>query len=71
MPLIYDIEDHALFKRGFKKGFEQGIQQVIEEKRKGWTINMLRKNMSIEDITDILEVDIDYIVTIQKELNQA
>ncbi len=64
MPLILDLEQNALFKRGL----ERGLVKVLEKQRKA-VINMLHRNMPITEIAAILEVEDDYIVAIQKELN--
>lgn len=31
MPITYDIEKDALYKRGFEKGFEIGFKQGLEQ----------------------------------------
>lgn len=61
MPILLDLEQNALFKRGLEKGLK---------KQKRAVINMLQRNIPIAEIAAILEVEIDYVIAIQKELNQ-
>ncbi len=63
MPLVYDIEDHALFKRGVEKG--------IEKNKKSAIINMLKDGtLSLSKIAEYSEVDTVYVAEIQEQLNQ-
>ncbi len=74
MPLILDLEQNALFKRGLekglKKGQEKGVIKGLEKKTKLIAIKMLQNNMSIAEIVELLDVEADYIIAVQKELNQ-
>ncbi len=62
MPLVYDIEDHALFKRGVKKG--------IEKNKKSAIINMLKDDVPLDKIAKYQDVTIDDVIKIQQELSR-
>ncbi len=58
MPITIDLSDHALVKIG-----EKGAKRAA-------IINMLKRDMPIKDIAEILEVSIDYVIQIQNELHE-
>ena len=69
MPLIYDVEDHALFKRGLKKGREE-LEKELEKKTKLTAIEMLKDNIPLDKIAKYLNVSIDYILNVKKEIEE-
>ena len=56
-------------REGRKKGMKQGIQQGIEEKTRKVVINMLQKEMNIEDIMELVEISKEEIQKIKEEMN--
>jgi len=70
MPLILDLKQNALFKQGVEEGLAKGQKKGIEKKTKLTAIKMLEKRMPVDEIAELLDVEVDYIVSIQKELNR-
>ncbi len=56
-------------REGRKKGMKQGMQQGIEEKTRKVVINMLQKEMNIEDIMELVEISKEEIQKIKEEMN--
>ena len=56
-------------KKGMKQGMKQGMQQGIEEKTRKVVINMLQKEMNIEDIMELVEISKEEIQKIKEEMN--
>lgn len=60
---VLEYEAKNILRQGIKQGIEQGIKQgTIESVRK-----MMAKGYACEDISDILEIDIDEVRRIQEE----
>ena len=65
MPITYDIQRDGLYLRGL----EQGIEQGIEQERYNAVANLLRaKVLSAQQIADILEVELKYVLNIRAKL---
>jgi hypothetical protein len=60
MPLVYDIESDPRYIEGIEKGREKTLKEAI--------IKMLRKGLSHEQISNLLEVSSDFIKDIEKPL---
>ena len=63
-------------ERGIKTGIEQGIEKGIErgiEKEKVTVIKkaLLKKKLNIEEIADLADVSIDFVLSIQSELDRG
>ena len=56
-------------KKGMKQGMKQGMQQGIEEKTRKVVINMLQKEMNIEDIMELVEISKEEIQKIKEEMS--
>jgi hypothetical protein len=68
MPIIYDLTKDIRFKEGLEKGLEKVEAKVNLEKRAS-AIRMLKLNtLSVVVIAEILDVPLDFILKIQKEL---
>ena len=55
------------YKTGLKKGREEGINQGIEEKNIEIVLNMHKKNMDIETISEIVNISKEEVEKIIKE----
>ena len=60
MPITYDITTDGLYL----KGIEQKQYSVVKKA-------LANKKLSLEEIADLAEVDIDYVITVQSELKSA
>jgi len=83
MPVIIDITQNAAYKRALKQDLEKAhiefeqtrikfeqTRTEFENKTKSAVINMLKRGMSVSDITEIMDVDIDYVIKIKNELDE-
>ena len=52
---------------GMKQGIEQGMEQWMEEKSRTVIVNLLKMNMSIDDIAAATESPIPYVKEIARE----
>jgi len=55
-------------KEAIEQGIEQGLEQRIEQNVKSNIINMLKKNLDIDLISEITGKSIDYINDLKKEI---
>ena len=63
MPIIYDIEQDYLYKKGIEKGMEKGIEKGI--------INLLKANMlSIREIAETYGVTTKYVKEVKAKLDK-
>ncbi len=62
MPLILNLEENALFKRGVSKG--------IEKNRRANIIEMINDGVSVEKIAQYTNSSISYVIKIQTEINE-
>ena len=73
MPITYDITKDGLYLEGLEKGEQKGLKEGegigIEKSRRQITINALKLGkLSIEDIAEMAEVDLAYVLEIKKQL---
>ena len=61
---LYDPE---VEKRGIAIGLEQGIEQGVELKEEQIVLKFIGKGKSIEEISDLLDLDIEKIEAIIKK----
>ena len=54
-------------EEGTKQGIEQGIEQGVVETKKNIILEMIKKNISINDISDIIKMSVEDIKKIIKE----
>ena len=69
MPITYDITTDGLYKEGIEQGIEQGIERGIEQGK----INVIKKalfnkKLTIEEIADLADVSVDFVLSIQTGL---
>ncbi len=55
------VYENSLKKEYLNKGIEQGIEQGIEEGIENTAVNMLRKNMDINLISEVTKLDLEKI----------
>lgn len=60
IPFLDEVEN-----RGIQIGFERGVESGIEKT----ALNMLKKNISFEEIADITELTVDKIKELAKKMN--
>ena len=79
MPITYDIKTDGLYNEGIQKGREEGreegLQKGIQKGRENNRFQIISKALSqrvltIEQIAEIAEVSIDYVLSIQSELER-
>ena len=83
MPITYDIKTDGLYnegiregiQKGIQKGREEGLQKGIQKGREKNRFQIISKALSqsvltIEQIAEIAEVSIDYVLSIQSELER-
>ena len=58
MPLTINLEENALFKRGVKKAYRTVV------------IEMLKNNVTVEEISKYTGIDIEYILEIEKGIKK-
>ena len=67
--MSYELEQEILRnserKLGFQEGVEQGIEQGIEQSKKEIVNNLLNTNMSISDISKIVNLPEEEIIKIK------
>ena len=64
IPFLDEVEHRGIqigFERGVESGFERGIEKTA--------LNMLKKNISFEEIADITELTVDKIKELAKKMN--
>ena len=65
IPFLDEVENRGIqigFERGVESGFERGIEKTA--------LNMLKKNISFEEIADITELTVDKIKELAKKMNE-
>jgi predicted transposase/invertase (TIGR01784 family) len=75
MSIHYDITTDLRYQQGIEQGLEQGIEQGIEQgdlrRLKKMVRNLLNKGMlSLQEIAEAAEVDIDFVIAIQHEMQR-
>ena len=71
MPITYDIKTDGLYNQGIMEGIQKGREEEREKNR----FQMISKALSqrvltIEQIAEIAEVSIDYVLSVQSELER-
>ena len=64
IPFLDEVENRGIqigFERGVESGFERGLEKTA--------LNMLKKNISFEEIADITELTVDKIKELAKKMN--
>ena len=73
MTLLMELQKYKIegmqegIEIGMKQGIEQGMEQWIEEKGRTVIVNLLKMNMSIDDIAAVIESPIPYVKEIARE----
>ena len=67
---ILEYEAKNILRQGIKQGMEQGIEQGIKQATIKSIQKMLAKGYSCDEISDILEMNIEEVKAIQEELIQ-
>lgn len=74
MALTYNLENDIRFKqgeeKGIKKGIEKGMEQGEEKKATIAVKNLLSSTLSHQQIADALEVSLEFVEKIAKEINK-
>ena len=63
MPITYDIKTDGLYNRGIKEGREEKQSQMISKA-------LSQRVLTIEQIAEMAEVSIDYVLSVQSELER-
>lgn len=80
MPITYDITTDGLYLEGKEEGRlegkEEGRLEGKEEGREEVTIQMIsnalvKGKLTVEEIAEMAEVTVDYVIDIQKHLQDA
>lgn len=56
-------------QKGIEKGIKIGIEQGIEQGKRLVVLNMLKENVTIEEICRYAQCDVDYVMQIKENLN--
>ena len=73
MTLLMELQKYKIegmqegIEIGMKQGIEQGMEQWMEEKGRTVIVNLLKLNMSIDDIAAVIESPIPYVKEIARE----
>ena len=59
----------SLVKAGKEEGYEKGVEQGIEKNRKEIVLNMYKKNIDIETISETVNISKDEVEKIIKQNN--
>lgn len=57
---VLELESDRLIQKGLEQGISQGLAQSISA--------LLRKGKTVEEISDLLDLSLDYVQKIKKEL---
>lgn len=57
---VLELESNRLIQKGLEQGITQGISQSVS--------TLLRKGKTAEEIADLLDLSLDYVQKIKKEL---
>ena len=63
MPITYDIKTDGLYNEGREEGIEKNRFQIISKA-------LFQRVLTIEQIAEMAEVSIDYVLSIQSELER-
>jgi len=63
MPITYDITTDGLYKQGIEQGIEQKEVLIVKKA-------LMKKKLTIEEIAELADVPIDFVLSIQAELNK-
>jgi len=68
MPITYDITKDGLYLEGIEKGIEKGRKEgILQEKREVIVKALQNKKLTIEEIAELADVSIDFVLSIQSE----
>ena len=71
MPVFYDLRKDIRFKEGLKEGFEEGLEKGKLRKAHLITIRLLKRGvLSAAIIAEDMDVPLDFVLKIQKELEE-
>jgi hypothetical protein len=69
MSIYYDITTDLRYQQGIETGIEQGIEQgALRKARRMIEKALLKGNMSLQEIADLAEVNIDFVIKVQNEI---
>jgi len=63
MPITYDIKTDRLFNKGIEQGIEQSRHSVVKKA-------LLNKKLTLKEIAELADVSIDYVISVQSEMNK-
>jgi hypothetical protein len=70
MPVFYDLRKDIRFKQGLAEGLAKSLEKLGKMKRT-WTIRLLNQGvLSTALIAEGLDVPLDFVLNIQKELEK-
>ena len=67
MPITYDIKTDGLYNEGILEGREEGRKEVEKNRFKMISKALSQRVLTIEQIAEIAEVSIDYVLFVQSE----
>ena len=63
MPITYDITKDRLYNKGIEQGIEKNRFRMVSKA-------LEQKKLSIEDIAELADTSVDYVLSVQSELNR-
>ena len=65
---VLELESDRLIQKGLELGRTQGLEQGISQGLAQSVSALLRKGKTVEEISDLLDLSLDYVQKIKKEL---
>lgn len=65
---VLELESDRLIQKGLELGRTQGLEQGISQGLAQSISALLRKGKTVEEISDLLDLSLDYVQKIKKEL---
>lgn len=65
---VLELESDRLIQKGLELGRTQGLEQGISQGLAQSVSALLRKGKTVEEIADLLDLSLDYVQKIKKEL---
>jgi predicted transposase/invertase (TIGR01784 family) len=70
MPISVDFSNDPLYIEGIEKGIEKGLQKGALKTAEEAVVRMLQRGYSMEQITDVLNVTVSFVLDVQKKLKK-
>ena len=71
MPITYDITKDSLYLEGMEKGLEEGLErglnEGLEKSKQQMILRMLQQGiLTIEQIAELAEVDVEFVLSLRE-----